>query len=618
MAFKSKLIKQITVSAVALTILTAQTVPSFAAITEAGFDDYCVVGGSGDSSSEVTGDKNAAGKITVKIKGIDPDLSPAKAAKEVAKAVGKALDDEPSLIYGQLVQESGSQFNSSLARNEHNLSGMNYGSYMSEIAKAGSVPSDGTGGLYANFNDWNGYASAYASLLKSMGVTGKKDAASYVHQLKHNSVGQYFTADEGQYLRGLTAGAALYFGKTATGDDAAVSDSSSDGSGNGSWRKGNDDFPPDSLDTAWTQGFGDAVEKPKTSDVKTDGEEEKRAKQVFDFLVEKMGFSGAGAAAFLGNFEIESHFDPMASNGSHFGIAQWTQSRLDRMNLKANDPTSMTLENELKLVQAELDGPYKAVKAKVGNATDVTEATSIVNNEYEVSGNAAEADREANAKKWYEKFNGASISANPALLGATATADSGATTSSSDSSSSQNGACSGNSEASSGEWGWPFKKLKKLEDAFKNLDGPTSEQAFGKSPSRTGGFHDGWDFGDAKYGQGSDILAIHGGTVYKIEEGGGRGWHVDVKSDDGYFETYQEAFASRDSIKVKEGEKINVGDVIGKMDGPLHHTHIGVSKTEIEKAQSSWNKNDGTWLNPVRVLAGDGNSTTDDYGKTAP
>ena len=101
-----------------------------------------------------------------------------------------------------------------------------------------------------------------------------------------------------------------------------------------------------------------------------------------------------------------------------------------------------------------------------------------------------------------------------------------------------------------------------------------------------------------------DILAVHGGTVYKVEQSGdGRGWHIDVKSPDGYYETYQEFTSSESDIKVKVGDNVTAGQAIARLNSS--HLHLGISRTEIEKAQSSWNKDDGTWLDPIKVIKGE-------------
>lgn len=167
--------------------------------------------------------------------------------------------------------------------------------------------------------------------------------------------------------------------------------------------------------------------------------------------------------------------------------------------------------------------------------------------------------------------------------------------------------CSADSVAS-GNWAWPFKSIKGSPQI-------SGAQLFGHvGGGRTNGFHDGIDFGTSPYNN-QDILAIHGGKVYKIDHQGytqnDLGWYVCVKSDDGYYEVYQEfAFADgdRDAIKVKEGDTVKTGDTIAVLSTKYSnatHVHIGVSKTEISKALSKSFTDDGTWIDWTKLVKGE-------------
>ena len=85
-----------------------------------------------------------------------------------------------------------------------------------------------------------------------------------------------------------------------------------------------------------------------------------------------------------------------------------------------------------------------------------------------------------------------------------------------------------------------------------------------------------------------------------------------VKSDDGYYEVYQEfAFDPGDkdkAISVKVGDKVTAGQKIGTLDSSLSnvsHVHIGVSKKEIMAAQAHAFSNDGTWIDWSKLIEGD-------------
>lgn len=161
-----------------------------------------------------------------------------------------------------------------------------------------------------------------------------------------------------------------------------------------------------------------------------------------------------------------------------------------------------------------------------------------------------------------------------------------------------------------GDWGWPFASIK---DNNPQISG---EQLFGYSASRQGNFHDGVDFGTTPYG-GQDILAIHSGKVYKIgHEGTSQndlGYYICVKSDDGYYEVYQEFAFTADQaskyIKVKEGDSVSTGSVIGHLpqagesgSPAVTHIHIGVSKEEIQASEAKAFDKNGPWLDPVQLI----------------
>lgn len=570
-----------------------------AAVTESGADDFCYTGTS-DADSDGTGvaPKDKVDTIPITIE--DENATGKAAMKEIADAIGKKLNILPALVYAQMAQESGANGDSYLAKTDKNYSGIK--------GEGGSVPTDGTGGTYQHFDSLSDYASRYAAILKNDGLSGMQTPEEYVHQLKNMN---YFTDSEEHYLAGVKALMAGYYGDTSDGTSAVAGSDESSSSSNGSWHKGDDDFPSDDLNTTFTNGFGSGGSKDDDSDstdtsgaqgvsgdwTKEGTEAYKNAKTIFDYFTKKLGFSGAGAAGVVGNVAIESSFNLMATNGSHWGLFQWQASRLAANNMNGNDAGTMTMDNQMKLVTMELNNGYKQVKSEVGHATSAEQAAHDWQYHFEVAPGQADEQRKANAIKAYQLFNGSSIEANDSLLGAGDVANAGLADSTGDSKKTSS-ACS-DQKADSGQWGWPFKSIPST--------GPTGYedgQQFGTTSfQRQGGaFHDGFDFGSARYS--GDVLAIHDGTVYKVgESGDGRGIRVDVKSDDGYYEIYQEAFNSLSDVSVKEGDHVSVGDKIGTLT--TNHLHLGISKTEIEKAQSSAFKDDGTWLDPIKVIKGE-------------
>lgn len=576
-----------------------------AAITEAGGNDFCYVGDSNSGGSDGTGVATKDKVDTIPITVPDESKTGKAAMKEIADAIGEKLDIEPALIYAQMCQESGPNGDSQEAVNDKNFSGIK--------GSGGGVATD-DGGTYQKFNSLSEYASRYAAILKNDGLSGIKDPSEYVHKLKQMG---YFTASEADYEAGVKALMAGYYGADANGAAGAAGASGEDSANaSGSWHKGDETFAPDSLDTTFTTGFGGGEEQQaQDNDDNAEAANSatgnwkdknsstyKNAKKIFNLLTKKMGFSGAGAAGVLGNFAIESSFNPQASNGTHFGIAQWSQDRLNAGNMKGYDSSTLTFDNEMKLMQKELNGSYKNAKDKVGHATSVKDAADQWDALYEQSGGASDGQREDAAQFFYKEFNAADIDANDSLLGAAAdAADAGAASDDNSQSSKNSGACGGsdNGEASSGEWTWPFKNVPK--------SGPTrfeDGQQFGQTSYGRGGgnFHDGYDWGSAMYS--GDILAVHGGTVYKIDNSDdGRGWHIDVKSPDGYYEIYQEFASSESDIKVKVGDNVTAGQPIAHLS--TSHLHLGITRKEIEKAEGSWDVDDGTWLDPIKVIKGE-------------
>lgn len=146
-------------------------------------------------------------------------------------------------------------------------------------------------------------------------------------------------------------------------------------------------------------------------------------------------------------------------------------------------------------------------------------------------------------------------------------------------------------------WGWPFPNIPAGGRPVVYLNG----QQYGHTGwfGRGGGdFHDGFDFDGAHYN--GNCLAVHPGTVHHI--GADLGWwYVWVQSPDGYSEIYQEGFTRRSDIYVNEGQQVNVGTPIGRVTGT--HTHIGITNKPIPIAYYHGYEDDGTWLNPIDVIA---------------
>lgn len=154
------------------------------------------------------------------------------------------------------------------------------------------------------------------------------------------------------------------------------------------------------------------------------------------------------------------------------------------------------------------------------------------------------------------------------------------------------------------KWRYPFTSLKKtgVHPWWGQNFGITG---FRRSNHLVSYFHDGWDFGHSQVGY-SLVHVIHQGTVYRVAYDNGLGWFVWVVSKDNYVEIYQEGFKRKKDIKVKPGQHVKLGQRIGRLTGS--HLHSGVSKTNKKYINEhgypcgSWYKNNGTWLNPIKLI----------------
>lgn len=156
-------------------------------------------------------------------------------------------------------------------------------------------------------------------------------------------------------------------------------------------------------------------------------------------------------------------------------------------------------------------------------------------------------------------------------------------------------------------WGWPFPDVG--EGSF------SQAQRFGYDGGyRTNSFHDGLDFGSVDH-PGSEVHAIHGGTVVFKGYMGGLGNYVVTHSTDGFNIVYQEAFSSAGQISVNIGDKVKTGDVIGWRN--TDHLHVGVTKADFYDAVKKSFTNDGTWLDPQALIknGGDGSQSEDESKK---
>lgn len=143
-----------------------------------------------------------------------------KAAKKVAKKVGKKLDIDPKMIYGQEWQEMGAHMSGapSYAAKYHNLAGIKWGNQKG--AKEGTGGSD-DGGNYANFDSWDSYADAYAQTLSGYADQLRSAGSDYMKYAEVLKAHRYFSdSNVAGYAAGLKAGAEAYDSKATGGVSA--------------------------------------------------------------------------------------------------------------------------------------------------------------------------------------------------------------------------------------------------------------------------------------------------------------------------------------------------------------------------------------------------------------
>ena len=163
------------------------------------------------------------------------------------------------------------------------------------------------------------------------------------------------------------------------------------------------------------------------------GDEEQNTKEVGNALINKFGFSKAGAAGALGNFSAESNVDPgavqnswrhpgylyriknglmseeeFATDGVGFGIAQWTEASRKRalweyaaQTGRSIDDLGMQVEFFVKELQ---DYPELYAKLRSGEIT-VEEASNAMLHDFEAPADQSESVEYARASKSQKAYD---------------------------------------------------------------------------------------------------------------------------------------------------------------------------------------------------------------------
>ncbi|MEY8444562.1 phage tail tip lysozyme [Lactococcus muris] len=154
------------------------------------------------------------------------------------------------------------------------------------------------------------------------------------------------------------------------------------------------------------------------------GEALKVATKTYQHLMKEQHFTSAGASGALAVGQRESNFDPKAINpaGGVAGLFQWSGwgsfingNRIHAEgSIKGMDLSTLTLDNELKLLDYELNGSYSKVKDLLSKSKDPVQAAKDWSLYYEgvsLSDGQSKIEMIAQlANQWYAYFNGAASS----------------------------------------------------------------------------------------------------------------------------------------------------------------------------------------------------------------
>lgn len=167
----------------------------------------------------------------------------------------------------------------------------------------------------------------------------------------------------------------------------------------------------------------------------TNGDTQENAEAIWDYVKEKGGTS-QGAAALLGNFTVETGgtLDPATIQGGQsyneakalltsvsgygFGLAQSDSGRRVKLieYAKSKNASWSNLKTQLDEYFSNEGSDTTLIEGLVKKSGDISTITSEIMTEWERAGaTSSVTTREADAKSWYEKLNGASLPADTSV-----------------------------------------------------------------------------------------------------------------------------------------------------------------------------------------------------------
>lgn len=262
---------------------------------------------------------------------------------------------------------------------------------------------------------------------------------------------------------------------------------------------------------------------------------------IYNFYVRE-GYTPEQAAGFVGNYYQESKYDPTLVNSiGATGLAQWLGGRLTALQnfAKEKGKSATSLLTQLEFSIKELNGSESAANSAIkdiegSGKTAIERITYIIRVKYERPGEHEAMDdvRIKKALEVYSKYGGGTSGT---------VVDSGGDTNCEEGQLSPEG-----SGVSSGKLAWPMDSKYPITSCF---------------GQRWGKLHGGLDISAPA---GTPIKAADGGTVEIAGPSSGFGNTVVIKHSDGLWTLY--AHMKDGSIKVRTGQKVDQGQVIGQVN----------------------------------------------------
>jgi hypothetical protein len=126
-----------------------------------------------------------------------------------------------------------------------------------------------------------------------------------------------------------------------------------------------------------------------------------QAKQIYQYLISKYGFTPAQAAGILGNMQVESSLNTGATNSAEgaIGLVQWEGGRrtaLEQYAASQGKPVT-DWKVQVDFMMQELRGSESGAYSALKSATTAGQAAAVFDQDYERSAGTSRAQRIADA-----------------------------------------------------------------------------------------------------------------------------------------------------------------------------------------------------------------------------